>query len=89
VYDPQMETWCQQTTGAAIAGESVSGQLVFVPAAMISWSDLRSVYEDGQVLSQETGHARDYGRNPCVRYGDPGRSRVYTMGQRRLMLSHP
>ncbi len=70
MYDRQTETWWQQATGEAIAGEQTGAQLEFYPAAMISWQDFKTKYPDGQVLSRETGFARDYGKNPYFGYDD-------------------
>lgn len=70
MYDRQTETWWQQATGEAIAGEWTGKQLEFYPAAIISWEDFKSAYPQGKVLSRETGHARDYGRNPYIGYDD-------------------
>jgi len=68
MYDRQTETWWQQATGDAIAGEQTGAQLEFYPAAMISWSEFKSQYPNGKVLSRETGYSRDYGRNPYFGY---------------------
>jgi hypothetical protein len=70
MYDRQTETWWQQATGDAIAGEHTGAQLEFYPAAMISWADFKELYPDGKVLSRDTGHPRDYGRNPYFGYDD-------------------
>lgn len=70
MYDRQTETWWQQATGEAIAGQWTGGQLEFYPASMISWQDFRSRHPGGKVLSRETGYARDYGRNPYLGYDD-------------------
>jgi len=70
MYDRQTETWWQQATGEAIAGEHTGGQLTFVPAAIVAWADFREVDPEGRVLSRDTGHARDYGRNPYPGYDD-------------------
>ena len=74
MYDRQTETWWQQATGEAIAGEFTGRQLTFVPASMISWADFKATYPDGKVLSRETGYSRDYGRNPYTGYDDVNRS---------------
>jgi hypothetical protein len=38
----------------------------------MAWEDFVSAYPDGQVLDwTQTGHSRDYGRNPYVGYDDP------------------
>ncbi|MBI3165475.1 MAG: DUF3179 domain-containing protein [Chloroflexi bacterium] len=70
MYDRQTETWWQQATGDAIAGEHTGAQLEFYPASMISWGDFKSLHPDGKVLSRETGYSRDYGRNPYFGYDD-------------------
>ncbi|MCP4537904.1 MAG: DUF3179 domain-containing protein [Chloroflexi bacterium] len=70
MYDRQTETWWQQATGEAIAGQYTGRQLGFVPASIISWDDFKAVYPEGAVLSLETGYARDYGRNPYTGYDD-------------------
>ena len=70
MYDRQTETWWQQATGDAIAGEHTGAQLEFYPASMISWADFKDLHPDGKVLSQDTGHPRDYGRNPYYGYDD-------------------
>jgi len=70
MYDRQTETWWQQATGEAIAGELTATQLEFYPAVIISWRDFKATYPEGMVLSRETGYPRDYGRNPYVGYDD-------------------
>ncbi len=70
MYDRQAETWWQQATGDAIAGEHTGAQLEFYPASMISWADFKTQYPDGKVLSRETGYARNYGSNPYFGYDD-------------------
>jgi hypothetical protein len=68
MYDRQTESWWQQATGEAIAGELTGKQLAFLPAAIISWSDFRENHPEGKVLSRETGYARNYGINPYAGY---------------------
>jgi hypothetical protein len=70
MYDRQTETWWQQATGEAIAGELTGTQLEFYPATIISWQDFKTSYSEGKVLSRETGHLRDYGQNPYIGYDD-------------------
>jgi hypothetical protein len=70
MYDRQTETWWQQATGDAIAGEFTGAQLEFYPASMISWQDFKSLYPNGKVLSRETGYSRNYGDNPYFGYDD-------------------
>jgi hypothetical protein len=70
MYDRQTETWWQQATGDAIAGEHTGAQLEFYPASMISWKDFKAQHPDGKVLSRDTGNPRNYGRNPYFGYDD-------------------
>jgi hypothetical protein len=70
MYDRQTESWWQQATGEAIAGEFAGRQLDFYPASLISWADFKTAHPGGKVLSRETGFARDYGRNPYTGYDD-------------------
>ena len=70
MYDRQTETWWQQATGDAIAGEWTGAQLEFHPASMISWEDFKASYPGGLVLSRETGYTRNYGVNPYFGYDD-------------------
>jgi hypothetical protein len=70
MYDRQTETWWQQATGEAIAGELTGTQLEFYPATIISWEDFKAAFPQGKVLSRETGYLRNYGHNPYVGYDD-------------------
>jgi hypothetical protein len=70
MYDRQTETWWQQASGAAIAGELTGTNLVFRPAAIIAWSDFKAAHPNGQVLSRDTGFTRSYGTNPYTGYDD-------------------
>ena len=68
MYDRQTETWWQQASGEAIAGELTGKQLTFLPAALISWEEFKNSYPEGDVLSRETGFQRAYGQNPYAGY---------------------
>ena len=73
MYDRQTESWWQQAVGEAIVGELTGKKLQFLPAPTISWRDFKRQYPDGEVLSRDTGHRRDYGGNPYSGYdtGEP------------------
>lgn len=68
MYDRQTETWWQQATGQGIVGELTGKQLTFLPAQIVSLADFEAAFPEGDVLSRETGLARDYGRNPYAGY---------------------
>lgn len=68
MYDRQTESWWQQATGQGIVGELTGEQLKLLPSQLISWDQFKAEHPDGQVLSRETGHPRDYDRNPYPGY---------------------
>jgi len=68
MWDRQTESWWQQLSGEAIIGELAGRRLTMLPASIISWTDFKAANPDSQVLSKETGHPRDYGRNPYAGY---------------------
>lgn len=72
MYDRQTETWWQQATGGAIVGALVGKELRRVPSNTLAWATARELYPDLRVLSRDTGHDRQYGRNPYAGYDDPG-----------------
>jgi hypothetical protein len=67
-YDRQTESWWQQFTGEAVVGDLTGKKLRRLPAQMISFGQFASAFPKAQVLSQQTGFQRDYGRNPHFRY---------------------
>jgi hypothetical protein len=68
MFDRQTETWWQQATGQGIVGELTGAKLEFLPSQIIGLDQFATTYPDGRVLSRDTGHLRDYGRNPYVGY---------------------
>jgi hypothetical protein len=68
MYDRQTESWWQQATGRAIVGELTGTQLELMPVQLISWGQFVEAHPDGAVLSRDTGHPRDYDRNPYPGY---------------------
>ncbi|HUP32700.1 MAG TPA: DUF3179 domain-containing protein, partial [Gaiellaceae bacterium] len=73
MYDRQTESWWQQFGGEGIVGEHTGKRLERVPARIVAWEEFRDGLPEGEVLSRETGHRRDYGRNPYVGYDDVDR----------------
>ena len=68
MWDRQTESWWQQLTGEGIVGTYAGYRLDLVPTQIVSWSDFKTAFPDADVLSRETGHHRDYGRNPYYGY---------------------
>ncbi|MDX2040162.1 MAG: DUF3179 domain-containing protein [Acidobacteriota bacterium] len=70
MYDRETESWWQQMLGEAIVGDLTGKKLAQLPAQIISFERFSETYQHGRVLSRETGHRRDYGRNPYTGYDD-------------------
>ena len=68
MYDRASESWWQQFTGEAIAGERLGDRLELLPSRLESWADFRERHPDGRVLVPNDPNFRDYGRNPYVGY---------------------
>jgi hypothetical protein len=68
MYDRTTESLWQQLTGEAIVGDMVGRRLKFLSSSLVSFDDFRQAYPRGKVLSRDTGHNRDYGRNPYTGY---------------------
>ncbi len=71
MYDRQTETWWQQGTGEAIVGELAGQRLIQRPMTLMAWSDFKTGYPTGKVLSRNSGYSRRYGVNPYAGYDNP------------------
>ena len=81
MWDRQTQSWWQQLTGEAIVGQLTGAKLAILPATIVAWQDFRDTYPQGQVLSRDTGHRRNYGSNPYVGYDEVGRSPFLFFGE--------
>jgi hypothetical protein len=54
----------------AISGPLKGQRLQMIPSMLTTWSRWRALYPDTQVLSTETGHGRDYARDPYGGYSN-------------------
>jgi hypothetical protein len=68
MYDRSTRSLWSQFTGEAIVGERLGQELERLPMQIVSWSEYRSTWPDGTVLSRDTGHNRPYGSNPYTGY---------------------
>ena len=76
MFDRQTETLWQQYTGEPLVGDLVGTTLTILPAQIVSFAQARAAEPAAPVLSRETGHRRDYGRNPYVGYDDVTRTPI-------------
>ena len=70
MYDRQTESWWQQFNGTGIIGDYMDTRLTKVPSQIVSFATFKDAFPEGEVLSQETGFSRQYGRNPYRGYDD-------------------
>ena len=70
MYDRQTESLWDHFTGQAIIGELTGEQLEVFPMQTVAWGTWRDANADALVLTRDTGHSRDYGRNPYPGYDD-------------------
>jgi len=68
LYDRETESLWSQILSQSIAGERVGKKLTPLPISHTSWRDWREKHPDTLVLSDDTGHFRDYQRDPYAGY---------------------
>jgi hypothetical protein len=67
MYDRLSDTYWSQIDGVAIIGEHAGDELEAINIDTVSWREYK-VNTDAQVLSQDTGYDRNYGRDPYGSY---------------------
>jgi hypothetical protein len=73
MFDRATENLWQQSTGKTLAGSFHESQLSLEPFQLLTIGAVRTLYPEAAVLSEITGHSRDYGRNPYAGYETDGR----------------
>lgn len=68
LYDRETESLWSQILAQAVAGPLKGKRLEMIPLTHTSWSDWRRRHPDTLVLSTDTGHPRDYTRDPYAGY---------------------
>lgn len=68
MYDRATESLWSQSKGAAIAGDRTGTELGLLLAQNMTVGQLREREPDALILSEDTGHTRDYRRNPYAGY---------------------
>jgi hypothetical protein len=68
MYDRKTNSYWSQIDGLAIVGELTGTKLKAVSIDTVVWRDWKKVHADSEVLSQDTGFNRPYGRDPYGSY---------------------
>lgn len=68
LYDRETNSLWSQLLAQAVTGPAKGAKLEIVPTAHTSWEDWRARHPGTRVLSEDTGYARDYARDPYAGY---------------------
>lgn len=68
MYDKLTDTYWQQIDGKAILGELTGQELKEISIDTVTWGEWKAAHPDSEVLSQDTGMSRPYGRDPYGNY---------------------
>ena len=79
LYDDKSDSLWSQLERKAVAGPKTGTELEWIPSRQTSWRLWKERNPEGQVLSTDTGHRRDYSRSPYMGYA----------GTERLMFPVP
>jgi hypothetical protein len=73
LYDRQTESLWSQIMTTAVTGPMKGRRLTMAPVAHTTWADWRRRHPQTLVLSPDTGHQRDYRRDPYAGYAQSER----------------
>lgn len=73
MYDRETDSWYPQMAGLGVKGPLKGWALSEFRVTWTTWERWKTVHPDTQVLTEDTGHARNYSRDPYGSY-NPKRS---------------
>ncbi|MEM6997995.1 MAG: DUF3179 domain-containing protein [Patescibacteria group bacterium] len=73
MYDVATETLWQQATGEAVVGQKLGTTLDLVKFQLLTVGEIKQRHPDALILSTNTGHDRNYDRNPYAGYDENDR----------------
>ena len=68
MYDRQSESLWSQVQRRAVAGPRTGARLRVLPSTITTWEKWRRRHPDTRVLTTDTGHQRDYSKDPYEDY---------------------
>ena len=68
MLDHQTGSYWVQVSGHAVVGTLTGAALEPLPSQMSTWAQWQSLYPETMVLSRDTGHSRNYERDPFLGY---------------------
>jgi hypothetical protein len=72
-FDRQTESLWSQVLGRAVAGKAAGAELEMLPTTYTTWEDWKARNPETLLLSQETGHNRNYEIDAYSYYGETDR----------------
>ena len=88
LYDRATESLWSQILGKAVSGVRVGKNLVMVPLSHTTWRAWRTAHPQTLVMSDNTGHPRDYRRNPYRGY-EQSRGTYFSVNNTAPASYHP
>lgn len=70
MYDKSTESLWSQSIGTAVVGDRTEEKLTVYNSQLMTFGDFKNKWPNGQVLSIDTGHNRDYSFYPYRDYND-------------------
>ncbi|MFT7558005.1 MAG: hypothetical protein ACI83D_000685 [Planctomycetota bacterium] len=70
MYDQSTESLWSQSTGTAVVGDRTGEKLAIYNSQLMSFDEFKAKWPDGQVLSIDTGHDRNYSFYPYRNYNE-------------------
>lgn len=70
MYDQASHSFWSQSLGEAVVGSHTGSRLEILPMQLLTFEEAWRKYPDMRVLSDDTGFARDYDRNPYSGYDE-------------------
>ncbi len=70
MYDQRTESLWSQIEGRAVVGDRIGDELEIYPSQVMQYSEFQKNYPEATVLSNKTGHLRDYTFYPYGGYND-------------------
>jgi hypothetical protein len=70
MFDHETGSYWMQVSGEAIAGTLASQRMQALPSQTTTWGAWKEQHPQTQVLSRDTGHQRDYSRDPFTGLGE-------------------
>ena len=72
-FDRETESLWSQVLGRAVAGPAAGAQLQLLPATLTTWTEWQERHPKTLLLSEETGHKRNYDVDAYAHYGTTDR----------------